>query len=78
MWCINFIKPVVFAYGGRNVVVKSLNGIGHVRVFFDLPVEFFQVIIHKFNVFVGDKVLDFGCFGYIGICCCGLRFLRKL
>ena len=44
---IHFVKPIGFAYFGKNVVVHPLERVPHVAVLFDLPVKLVEIVIDE-------------------------------
>jgi len=46
---INFIEPVNLAYFRRNIIVQPLQGIIHIAVLIDFPIQFLQILINKID-----------------------------
>ena len=53
---INTVEPVFGGDFGGNIVVQSLQRIGHVTVFLDFPIHFVNIIIHQIHIGPGGNL----------------------
>ena len=55
---VNAVQPVFGGDFRGNIVVQSLQRIGHVTVFLDFPIHFIDVIVHQIHIGLGGNLSD--------------------
>jgi hypothetical protein len=57
---VDGVQPILGGHLGGDVVVEPLQGVAHVAVFADLPVELFDVVVHQVDIGPGGDLADLG------------------
>ena len=76
LW-INAVKPVIFAYLIGNIIVQALEGVGHIGIFFNLPIQSVKIVIDELNIGLFDKFTHFGMLVAIEDICLGGFFIGR-
>ena len=57
---INFVKPVFRGDIRGDVIVQPLQGVAHIAVLFDFPIQALNIVIHQIDIGLGGDAADLG------------------